>query len=318
MTKNKDDENYQFITFMMEAIGYLPIILLFSVGPLVIVLYPMTFNYIKQTLNVNTTDVKSIHYLWRMAYIRALYCVSMSLNGGLFTITFNSFLYFIKYSNEILDEADINNRLPIMQFMVLVYFFVIGCIVIIAIGISIHKRNIITSTAISIAISFTHIGCYFLPYMILAFIHNPLQTTSVYTMGLVYLACSYAGYLSGCFTSVLFFVISRNGFASCFTKFHYKLWACVLGSWSLSTSATLFIVILNHAILKMGSFDDFQGVQNLLLPLLIGVFTLFVIKPAYNYVTAKLHDKSEERCVTESTQGEDLSNAVNTRYETVV
>ena len=65
MTKNKDDENYLLITLIMEAAaGYLPIILLFAVGPLVIVyIYPMTFNHIRQTSNVDKTNVQSICYI---------------------------------------------------------------------------------------------------------------------------------------------------------------------------------------------------------------------------------------------------------------
>ena len=244
----------------------------------------------------------------------------MLLNIELFMITFISFLHFIQYSNEILDEADINHRLPITRFIAFsIYFFVVGCIIIIAIGISIHKWSINTSTAISIAISFTHIGCYFMPYMLLAFIHNPLQTTFVYTMELIYLPCTYAVCMFIWFAYVLCCAAYHYGFASYFTKFHYKLLACVLGSWSFSLSSTLFISMLNYAVLKMGSFNDFQGVHNLLLPLMIGIFTLFVLKPAYSYVTAKLNDdKSEEKYKTESVHGEDLLNAVNTKYETVV
>ena len=76
--------------------------------------------------------------------------------------------------------------------------------------------------------------------------------------------------------------------------------------------------MLNYTILQLGTFDDFPELQNLLLPLLIGLLTFFVMKPAYSFVKKKLNDdKSEDNYNVQCGNVEDCLNAENTQHETV-
>ena len=54
-----------------------------------------------------------------------------------------------------------------------------------------------------------------------------------------------------------------------------------------------FFTIINY-ILTLGSFDDFKALHNLLLPFLIGLFSLFILQPTYKHSRKKLNHNNEE------------------------
>ena len=51
-----------------------------------------------------------------------------------------------------------------------------------------------------------------------------------------------------------------------------------------------FLTILILLILILGNFHDFQAVENLILPIVIGLLSIFVFKPSCNYVHKVVKD----------------------------
>ena len=61
----------------------------------------------------------------------------------------------------------------------------------------------------------------------------------------------------------------------------------------------------------MGSFDDFKALNNLLLPLLIGLFSLFILRPAYKQCRKKLNHKNEKDDKNDNRKEEDTLHDVH-------
>ena len=118
-----------------------------------------------------------------------------------------------------------------------------------------------------------YLGFYFLPYMALAFINDPIQTGFIYLIGAT-------------FTFSVFIIIKA-----------FLIFIAVKCGWLYSkhiTGQTIFVtatgisiayfLIIFLFILTLGNFHDFQAIENLTLPIIIGLLSLFVIKPAIKYV----------------------------------
>ena len=104
---------------------------------------------------------------------------------------------------------------------------------------------------------------YFAPYMLLAFIIYPLQTSIIYFILTTSLAC--------CF---LFFLVA---FAMWYAKLKVKMGIGLIAGAMITT---YFFFILN-LMATLGSINDFDDTQKLLFSLLTAVISYFVLKPAY-------------------------------------
>ena len=138
-----------------------------------------------------------------------------------------------------------------------------------------RKQFVIVITASLISANIMFVGIYFLPYMLLAFINDPLQTASVYVMVVLLAIC---GYLT-CFSLVT--IVKCVGI-----PIPFILLAIVL-------CTGYFVAILIY-MLTLGSYRDFQSLRNLLLPLIIIMFTYLVFKPVKNQMMAKIVQKKPE------------------------
>jgi len=138
-----------------------------------------------------------------------------------------------------------------------------------------RKQFVILMTASMISANIMFVGIYFLPYMVLAFINDPLQTASAYVMVVLLALCGY-------FTSFsIVTVLKCVGL-----PIPFILLATVL-------CTGYFIAILIH-MLTLGSYRDFQSLRNLLLPLIIVMFTYLVFKPVKNQMMTKIVSKKIE------------------------
>ena len=120
-----------------------------------------------------------------------------------------------------------------------------------------------------------YLGFYFLPYMALAFINDPIQTGFIYLMG--------ASFAFSIFT------INKAAFSYIAKKMGCK-WlerdAKLIPVTATGISIAYFLIIFLF-ILTLGNFHDFQAIENLTLPIIIGLLSLFVIKPGIKYAKAE-------------------------------
>ena len=155
--------------------------------------------------------------------------------------------------------------------------------------------SIISLTVISILVNIIYGVSYHIPYMVLAFVYNPVQSSITYLTLIIYILCLY----------LFFWSIESNFNYKCLQnklsnkKWIYKIkfdddidkfvWLCQVScfkSFVIITLTLFFIIAVIFTtnvfiqILKLGSFNDFQGVQSFVLPLMIGII-YFVGRPFY-------------------------------------
>ena len=137
-----------------------------------------------------------------------------------------------------------------------------------------------------------YLGFYFAPFMLLAFINDPIQATLIYLIGAsavfsIYLLTYYLIFprtvwmLEGLSPDANYFVRLYTLFlADLYCTFKYRWIVFTLAS-GISIAYFLTIIIL---IVTLGNFHDFQALENLTLPIIIGLLSIFVFKPFYKYV----------------------------------
>ena len=172
-------------------------------------------------------------------------------------------------------------------------YLLIGAMLIVAIVFLIYKRKMNICIATSISINVIYVMCYFFPAMLLAFIHDPLLTIFTCFMDMAF--------VSGFYTivwSVSLLVLS--GVADKLfpqTKFSFKI-MIYAGIISMTSSSIFYFLSLIVGMISLGSFSDFQTLKNdMILPLVAGLLTFFILKSAYKrYAKVKLNGimKDEE------------------------
>ena len=141
--------------------------------------------------------------------------------------------------------------------------------------------------------------------MLLAFIYNPLQTFVTYLVLGVYVLCGYL--LLWILKRLLLYCCkpsdpicighfsSKNDYknqglqtnSKTYIKPQYICTAYLLIFSGIFFSIVYFSYVMIY-ILTWGSYDDFEAIQNLVLPLLIGMLTYFVVKPTYKQAKRKI------------------------------
>jgi len=135
-----------------------------------------------------------------------LLALSICLNFVLFVFHDTSYVYIIIYARDVLLSDKNQSSGPIISAGISIIIIVITYIS--AVGICIYKLSnrcssdqpslegktnpVILSAAVSITVNIIHLVCYFMPYMLLAFIYNPLQTFVTYLVLGVYVMCLFA------------------------------------------------------------------------------------------------------------------------------
>ena len=95
--------------------------------------------------------------------------------------------------------------------------------------------------------------------------------------------------------------------ADVYCTFKYPSIICTLAS---GISIVYFTTIL-ILIVTLGNFHDFQAIQNLTLPIIIGLLSIFAFKPFYKYVKASVE-------VYESNDADKEANDVSTSPEDAI
>lgn len=137
---------------------------------------------------------------------------------------------------------------------------------------------------LSLRIFLVYLGFYFLPYMLLAFINDPIQSAFIYLMGASFIFCVYLF----TYTVFMYVRIVRLKVKLSSLDFRSKL-VHVSFTWASTVSIAYFLIILIF-IITLGNFHDFQAVENLTIPIIIALLTLFVFKPSYNFLKTNLEE----------------------------
>ena len=164
-------------------------------------------------------------------------------------------------------------------------------------------------TAAMISVNITYIGCYFMPYMLLAFIHDPLLTTFTYITILLFTCCVYLIFLGawslykfckGDDINTVEHTKCENITADNITDDKdqsnsrlAKLFDTLLYSymvWAVASSIIIFLFVIIY-IITLGSFDDFEELKNLTPSLLIAVLGVFLLKPALKLAKKTFNNK---------------------------
>ena len=103
--------------------------------------------------------------------------------------------------------------------------------------------------------------------MLLAFIHNPVQTGFFYLVEIILVSCAYLFSLpfTNCFSTGFKPVGGHNNFVFCYLLI------------SLALSVVIFVMVMLF-VLTLGSFSDFEQIQNLVLPLVVAIFGILIAK----------------------------------------
>ena len=126
-----------------------------------------------------------------------------------------------------------------------------------------------------------YLGFYFLPFMTLAFIYDPIQTGFIYLMSGSFAFSMFANIKAVVTVAAVCMKLLPNN--------HFGIPKLIFVTAS-GISIAYFLVIFIF-ILTLGNFHDFQAIQNLTLPLIIGLLSLFAFKPFTKY--AKSGAKNE-------------------------
>ena len=136
--------------------------------------------------------------------------------------------------------------------------------------------------------------------MLLASINDPIKTLFIYIMGALFILSFYLLTYSLCFLIdlslhqltekkiLIKIILIVPSTISCLIRHPY-----FTGS---GASIAYFVTILIF-LLRLGNFNDFQAAHNLTLPVIVIVFSVFVLKPFYKYI----FKPSEEDDVTKLT-----------------
>ena len=252
---------------------------------------------------------------WKI-YEELVLFLSILLNVALLVFHIASAVELINYSNEVLQSHEDSDKdhsgfihtsiafsfiIPIITYIIAIVMYIIKY----------HKKgcDIISLGATSITVNIIHLVCCFMPYMLLAFIYDPLQTTITYLALGIYILC---GYLFGWIIreTLIFYMdtityqindehgdetddVTDSTYNLCtfkstkVSKFIFYITVFCFGQGLFTAVAFSSFVIVY--VLTLGSFNDFEVIQNLLPPLLIGMLTYFVVKPTSRQAKKKFN-----------------------------
>ena len=270
-------------------------------------------------------------------YEAPLFVVSMCLNVILFAFHIVSAVEIIEYGAEVLQS----DYLIIVVCNVTVSIFVILVTYIVTILLCIknyrqHKKyfNARLLAATSIMVNFIHLICYFMPYVLFAFIYNPLQTCVTYLALGIYILCGYLFFWVFKKITIAFHQKDETDYnvtvssdetddetdnAYNLVSKNDKWLKCLLLTnlfifcQGLITGVMYFSFAIIY-VLTLGSFDDFEVIQNLVPPLLIGVFSYFIVNPTFRQAKQKFsfgNDDSIPKLLKEEGFKETFQNQIS-------
>ena len=317
--KSKGDAKYKIIVRIIKALTYLPLTLMPFISCLTITyICPLISCYVNQYSEANEKDEffqipgqTDMHLMqtkitkkWKTLHLVCLFLTSFVVNMNLLELHIYSAVKLIEYGNEILHEEEFlfgpsgYHYLPYMHAKL--SYFLVGTLLILAIGYSIiyvykHKKSVFIATSISVNV--IYILCYFFPTMLLAFLHDPLLTIFSCFMAIAGIGIIYAMIWSFGLSLLTNIVTTLIPWPHTWLSLKVLIYSSIV---STAAYSIFHLLVLIDNVIELGSFSDFQALQNdMLLPVLMGLLSLLIVKPAYKYASKyaniKKVVKDEER-----------------------
>ena len=308
-----DDEIYKTIIIIMTFLLFLPLTLVFAVSPLTVLhIYPIALRLKKMNKftvspedytdsTVIAIEPKTENYVKKVIHRKPLIFASVGISIGFLIIHIFSVINSVRYCKEVLGIENYHDKLPIVH--------AVFSLLAVAIGFTLTQKILSGNSKVRrdhyevqkelrlpiavISVNIIYIGCYFLPYMLLAFIHDPLVTAFTYFMVALFIICVYLIF-QGVFNLYKFYKQKSSKYEDhikCAKFFSYLMHSCM--TWAVATSIIIFLFVIAY-IITLGGYDDFEELRSLAPSLLIGVIGLFLLKPAFTFVSEKYKENSSE------------------------
>ena len=318
-----NDKSYNTVIMIMICITILPLTLMFGVSPLTVLhIYPIVLRRISiKEVEVSPSEyldsgvvpitVKTESHYKKPLHMKPLIFTSALIFIGFLIVHVFSIMSFIQYGKEVLSSKDYHSIIPITHAVLSLLAIVVGFgLTVTCLRVRISKqqqqqqKNVLLIPAAAISVNFIYIGCYFMPYMLLAFIHDPLLTTFTYLKLVLFIVCIYLICLGVC--NLYKFKHKNYGNNIKLAKFLDKLlYSCMVWAMAFSLMMFLFVVI---CIILLGSFNDLKDLKYLTSSLPLVVVSLFLLKPVYALLSTKNEDASNRREKKECVQGTESSD----------
>ena len=297
----------------MIFLSFLPLTLVFAVSPLTVLhIYPIALRLKKvNTFTVSPEDYtdstvtaiepKMDNYDKRVIHRNPLIFASIGISIGFLIVHIFSIINSILYCNEVLSNESYHNKLPIVLAVLSLLAVAIGFILtqkILSDNSKVRRNHYEVQKELRlpiavISVNIIYIGCYFLPYMLLAFMHDPLVTAFTYFMMALFIVCVYL-ICQGVFNLHKFYKHKCSNYKDHIKWakfFNYLMYSFM--TWAVATSIILLLLVITY-IITLGGFDDFEELRSLAPSLLIGVIGLFLLKPAFTFVSEKYKENSNK------------------------
>ena len=288
--------------------AFLPLMLMFAITPLTVVhIYPFARrlkkvnvinvtqeDYIDSTVIV--TEIKEKNIKKELIQKNTLVFTSIVISIGFFVIHVFSIAKFIQYGDKVLNHKVYHNIIPIVHGVLSLSAILTGLVlsqIVLYCNYSkvtkdgngdidvsyLQRKDDYKALRLPIAVislNIIYVGCYFLPYMLLAFIHNPLLTAFTYLMDallilFIYLVCLGFWHLYN------FKKHKRYDKDIKCAKFLSHLLYFGM-TWTAAFAIIMFLFAITY-IISLGSFNDFEELKSLAPSLMLAVVGAVLLKP---------------------------------------
>ena len=295
-TKDKDDIVHFRLAMLMIAVTYLPLVLapIFSF----ITIFYINHNFLR------IMKQYSDYLIHNHKHKLKGYALTVAIK---LTVSFVCGAYFIKLIvaqvlsvvafNDYCSKVLHNSYYQYVRFGILLSTFTI--IVTIAAVVLFHVWNWrnFSLTALCVSINFIHILAFFSPFMLLAFMQDPLLTAMPYLIIISYtFICIFVSVKFSLYRPL----ITKR--CSSFVTYFIHFVLVVLG-----LIMDVCITLITTSLFAMGAFNESEAFQTLTISLLIGLLSYFILRPAYQKLTNIKDGNAKEANHTQNS-----SNNVNT------
>ena len=307
-TKDRNVGEYLSVTTLISSFATFPFLGMPTIAFLTIhYIYPKIYVFMKQYaeyLSIDPSLNEPNFHGFLKHYLPGFSCLSITIFLFILHIAFS--VEFVKYGKEILHDDDL--YLPYLH-AACSWVAIIGLYATwIAIAIYVYKKKkedvnkvkvVNPLTASLVSLNVIYLVCYFSPFMLLAFIHDPLVTTLTYCMIVLFIAIL--------FVPMILLAKEFGKYVLESTRV-YKTLFMLIGIGVFISAISIFVLLINFAssAIALGSFNDFQSLQTLLLSLLVGLVSFTIAKPVYE--KACKHVNVITKAVSVEEQKENLSN----------
>lgn len=240
-TQNQEESNsnHNIIATILYLTSILPIGLMPAAAILAIVLLP----YLKKHL-----DDKIPQYINEYVLFGIIIFMSILLNIAFLIFHIFAIVRLFQYTHEISIENDMEDS----SYVYPALFHLIGSVMPL-LSTSLMSICIDRSWNIPLILNFIYLA-YFLPYMLIAFIDNPVQATFVYVLLVILIVIVFV---------VLFGFSGKLVYIRDKVKKHNLY--CILGT-NFATISLVYFLICAILILNFGGFNNFTELRSLLWP----------------------------------------------------